>query len=303
MAGWHVLYERNSTLGGRRGSIKLGELLNIKMRILFTLIGLALITVMILAYIALRVFVLPDKISFLDFALLCTFATTCLLLTVAQLHFLRQLVHRSGKRIEDMTYTDELTGLGNRRHIARFLDEEFSEVEFAKRPLSVLFIDLNKFKQINDELGHAAGDAVLRQFAAILRSSTRDTDFIGRAGGDEFMVILPGTSAEFATVVAKRIAGKAAQARVVTEAGVIDSLSASIGISEFPKNAKTRSYLMEDADRTMYAAKYAGSGILASTTSPDSRVEGTERGQMTALTEQMKDVVGRAPAVEVCRNV
>ena len=289
-------------MGGRKGSIKLGELKNIKSRIVFTFLGLALITIMIVFYIGLRVFVLPDKIRFIDFITLCSFATACLLMTFAQLHFLRLLVLRSGKRIENMTYTDELTGIGNRRHVARFLDEEFAEAELANHPLSVLFIDLNKFKQINDQRGHAAGDAVLREFATILRASTRDTDFVGRVGGDEFVVILPGTSSEFAAVVAKRIASKAAEAKVNTDSGVVESLSASIGISEFPKNAKTRNALIEDADRTMYAAKFAGSEILVSTASPDSQIEETERGHVTTLTDQIKNVVERAPAAEVCRN-
>jgi len=289
-------------MGGKKRSIKLGELRNIKARIVFNFTGLSLISMMIISYIGVRVFILPDKITFLDFLMLCVFAMASLMMAVAQIHFLRQLITRSGKRIEDMTYTDELTGIGNRRHVARFLDEEFAEAELASHPLSVLFIDLNKFKQINDQLGHAAGDAVLREFAKVLRGSTRDTDFVGRAGGDEFVVILPGTSAEFATVVARRITEKAALAKIAHESGAIDGISASIGISEFPKNAASRNALIEDADRTMYAAKFAGVKFLLSDSQPDSAPEQAERGHVTTLSDTIKNVVESAPAVKGCSN-
>ncbi len=257
---------------------------------------MALVTLLILGHLSVRVFLLTrEKISYLDFAGLCFYAFACITMTVAQIVFLRQLSVGAGRRIEELTYTDELTGLGNRRHIAKFLSDEFNEAQLSRNPLSLLYIDLDDFKKINDQHGHAAGDLTLRAVAHALRNSTRETDFAGRVGGDEFVVILPETDSQCASVVAHRILRNLADVSVTVDTKTISRISASIGISSFPTNATTRKELIEDADRAMYAAKKAGKGtIVISIARPVGGESHASVRHITPLIAQMESIVDRA---------
>lgn len=279
----------------RRHTLKLRELRRIRGRFALVLAGMALVTLLLLTHLGVRVFVLTrERISYLDFAGLCFYALACVIMTVTQIVFLRQLSVGAGRRIEELTYTDELTGLGNRRHIAKFLSEEFNEAELSRNPLSLLYIDLDDFKKINDEHGHRAGDLALRAVAHAIRNSIRDTDFAGRVGGDEFIVILPDTDSQCASVVAHRILRNLADISVTVDTTTVSGIAASIGISSCPANATTRRELIEDADRTMYAAKNAGKGtIVISIARPIGGESRASVRHITPLIAQMEAIVDR----------
>jgi len=255
------------------------------------------VTLLLMAYLVIRIFVLREQINYLDFASLSFYAFASVIMTLAQVAFLHQLNVGPGRRLEEMTYSDELTGLGNRRHIAHFLADEFREAQLSKNPLSLLFLDLDGFKQINDQHGHNAGDLVLRAVSHAVQSSIRDTDFAGRAGGDEFIVILPDTDSQCASVVAHRIAERLAGIAIKLGSAPIEGLTTSIGISSYPVNANTREALVEDADRTMYAAKNSGQGHIIVSVARASGLEPRRPpGQVTTLATHIEEIVERKGA-------
>lgn len=151
---------------------------------------------------------------------------------------------------------DPLTGLGNHRAFQEELD---SQVEHATRyevPVSLVLIDLDEFKQINDGAGHATGDQTLAAFGKLISSSLRRVDRPFRIGGDEFALLLPHTDADGAHIVARRLLVAALQPMVRNPK--VKPLSFSAGISSMPGLATTRSLLYSQADAAMYAAKHAG---------------------------------------------
>jgi diguanylate cyclase (GGDEF)-like protein len=153
------------------------------------------------------------------------------------------------RQIEEMSRQDMLTGLINQRGFHEHLRRECSAVERGSDPLSLIVIDLNDFKQINDSKGHPEGDRVLTEVAKIVRQSARDTDISCRYGGDEFAILMPHTAQDDAAVLARRI---------ITNLGEpnIDGLSFSIGIAVSAAQAPlTPSDLIKAADDAMYKAK------------------------------------------------
>lgn len=151
---------------------------------------------------------------------------------------------------------DPLTGLGNHRSFQEELDRQ---VEGAVRygiPLSLLLIDLDEFKQVNDKTGHAGGDRTLRGFGRLLDSSLRRADRAFRVGGDEFAVLLPHTDLEGAHMVARRLLAQALQPSMRHED--LSPVSFSGGISSLPELADSRTRLFSQADLALYAAKHGG---------------------------------------------
>jgi diguanylate cyclase (GGDEF)-like protein len=279
----------------RKHALKLRELRQIRARFILLLVGMGAVTAAILGYLAVRVFVSAETLEYLDFAGLCFYGVASVVMTLAQLALLRNLTVKAGRRIEEITYTDELTGLGNRRGIARYLSEEFREAQLSQNPLSLLFIDLDGFKPINDHHSHATGDLVLRAVSHALHESVREADFVGRAGGDEFVILLPDTSAQSASVVAHRIAQRLSELAIGTDGETIEGLTASIGISSYPANALSRTALIEDADRAMYAAKRSGPGqIVISVTHPAGPQPCEAGSGITRITDHLAEVVERS---------
>ena len=282
----------------RKHTLKLRELRGIRVRFAIILTVTAAIALSILLYLGVRLFVLPHKTKYLDqyFNLygLYFYGFASVVLAAAQFALLRQLTVGAGRVIEEMTYTDELTGLGNRRHIAKVLAEEFREAQLSKNPLSLVFMDLDDFKQINDRHGHKAGDLILRAAGHALKETVREADLVGRAGGDEFVVILPDTDSQCASVVARRIAERIAAISVTVDSHVVEGVSASIGISAYPANANTPKVLLDDADRSMYAAKNSGKGTIvisiARAVGPEPRASVKH---ITTFATQIEDVVNR----------
>lgn len=164
----------------------------------------------------------------------------------------RLTVSRSGRR-------DALTGLPDRGLFLDLLDWELRHARRNGQSLALLFVDLDRFKPVNDLLGHAAGDELLRQVASRLRECLRESDVVGRLGGDEFVVLLPALGAR--TDAAKVAADvTAALERPFTIEGSQRELGASIGIAIYPDDAAGAEELVRRADLAMYRAKHSGRG-------------------------------------------
>jgi diguanylate cyclase (GGDEF)-like protein len=158
----------------------------------------------------------------------------------------------SADEFQRLANVDTLTGLPNRAALDARILEEFERAFRYDQPMSILFIDIDHFKQINDRLGHAAGDQVLRRIADGLRQTARSIDFVGRYGGEEFLVIAPGTWTADATILGERLR---VQSQELTADGTI---TISIGIAGFPEHAMDSKSLIERADRALYTAKSSG---------------------------------------------
>ncbi len=172
-------------------------------------------------------------------------------------------------RLEVMAWTDSLTGLANRRQIERRLPRLFAESVRYRRDLTCLMIDLDGFKDVNDELGHAAGDDLLRTAARVIIENLRASDIAARYGGDEFIALMPETDAGTAQVVAKRLAlafKEAAQACIADLAGqqaCFARCTMSIGIATVHHSGpQSADDLIEHADTALYAAKAAGKSTI-----------------------------------------
>ena len=163
------------------------------------------------------------------------------------------------EEVEQRARTDYLTGLPNHRFFQATLTVEWGRSRRHDRPLSLLMIDLDFLKSVNDHFGHPTGDTVIRAVAETIRTSCRAIDFSARYGGEEFTVILPDTDLTGAVQAADRIREKIA-ALQVPEAGVI---TASIGVSNYPINALTQADLIRVADQALYAAKNGGRNRVA----------------------------------------
>jgi diguanylate cyclase (GGDEF)-like protein len=157
-----------------------------------------------------------------------------------------------------LSLTDPLTAIGNRRALEIRLQEESARCARGQHPLSVLMIDVDKLKEINDKAGHRAGDEALRLVGRALRHSTRISDVVGRFGGDEFLVIAPNTSLEEACALGERIA---AAARKESAAGAsAPPLGLSIGVAYAKSDGPQLETLVKSADAAMYEAKHRGGG-------------------------------------------
>jgi diguanylate cyclase (GGDEF)-like protein len=147
--------------------------------------------------------------------------------------------------------TDTLTGLANRKGFDEHLALLSAIARRYKTGLALALFDLDDLKQINDRLGHAAGDAALVHFARILRSSSRESDFVSRIGGDEFALLLPQTDIEGAGALARRIA------QALSESSAPSPFLVSVGVAGF-KAEESPAQFLERADRALYSAKHSG---------------------------------------------
>jgi diguanylate cyclase (GGDEF)-like protein len=161
------------------------------------------------------------------------------------------------ERVEYLAYHDGLTGLPNRSMFSRLLGRSIGEAQRYERRLAVAFLDLDRFKQINDTLGHEAGDQLLQEVAIRLTGSVRDSDTVARLGGDEFVVLIPELAAEkYAAVVAQKILSAIAKPFILM--GEEFRVTASIGISTYPQDGLDEQTLTKNADIAMYQAKAEG---------------------------------------------
>ncbi len=169
----------------------------------------------------------------------------------------RQLLE-ANERLRHMSRTDALTGLENRRSIERHLETMFAHGERLGEPLSCVMSDLDRFKSVNDEFGHHAGDAVLKQFAGILTKAAREIDVVGRYGGEEFIVLLPGTVLDAAVTFAERVRKDVESHTFVFDGGSIRR-TASFGVAGWPHpRIRACDHIVRSADDALYVAKETG---------------------------------------------
>lgn len=161
------------------------------------------------------------------------------------------------KRLIDMATRDELTGLINRREFFTLATHEEERAKREGHVVSVMMVDADYFKKINDTYGHAAGDEVLRNLADNCRKIFRKTDVVGRYGGEEFSVMLPGAQEDMAKVIAERLRSSIAESVVHTEKGDVN-YTISIGIACATGKAVQIEALLDRADRALYTAKAQG---------------------------------------------
>lgn len=167
-------------------------------------------------------------------------------------------LQQANTKLAQLAVTDPLTGLHNRRALYAQLEREFERSKRYKRPLSLLMMDIDHFKSINDSYGHQAGDRVLRLVADVLRATVRSADVAGRFGGEEFMILAPETGSETVGLLGERIRSTVHSASVNAEDGV-PQVTISIGIATTQLlHATTYEELVHLADDALYRAKHEG---------------------------------------------
>jgi diguanylate cyclase (GGDEF)-like protein len=152
---------------------------------------------------------------------------------------------------------DPLTELYNRRYMENMLSHELQRANHAGYPVSLIMMDIDHFKQLNDTYGHLAGDAVLRRLAALMKSQIRRADIACRYGGEEFIIILPETKLEVAAERAETLRKVFAEMTIAHEGQALRS-KVSLGVAAYPDHAETPLQLIQMADTALYAAKTGG---------------------------------------------
>jgi diguanylate cyclase (GGDEF)-like protein len=164
---------------------------------------------------------------------------------------------RMHRIVRQQALIDGLTGLANRRNAERSLATEASRAERFGGPLSVVLVDLDDFKEVNDRHGHLAGDDVLRELAIVLTETVRSVDVAARWGGEEFALILPGADAAGGAQLAERARAALADRTILTQEGVPVRVTASFGVASSPEHGDGDD-LLRAADSALYEAKKRG---------------------------------------------
>jgi diguanylate cyclase (GGDEF)-like protein len=172
--------------------------------------------------------------------------------------FLLMAIDRLRNEVADLALMDDLTGVGNRRHLLQRLTEECARSERSGQPFALLVIDLDGFKSINDTYGHAAGDACLQHFTLMAQTRLRPGDMLARAGGDEFCIVLPGSTLREGAAIARRILDVCRDDAAACVGGDIP-IAASIGVAQWTRDIGAfPDRLIAAADQALYAAKNEG---------------------------------------------
>jgi diguanylate cyclase (GGDEF)-like protein len=161
------------------------------------------------------------------------------------------------KRLEEMATTDGLTGLLNKRTLTELAVQKIKSAERFGKPLSVLVCDIDHFKRVNDTYGHDVGDVVIKGLGDVLRRVKRDTDAVGRFGGEEFVVVCEETDEQGAALLAERIRQELCAFAFKTELGML-SVTCSVGVASFPAAGRTWEAMFKATDEALYASKRGG---------------------------------------------
>jgi len=199
------------------------------------------------------------------------------------------------QRLQQQALTDPLTGCFNRRFLQMQLEREVQLAARSRQSVSVLMLDIDHFKRVNDNHGHDAGDEALRLIAGALRSELRGVDTCARYGGEEFAIVLPQADAEGALTVAERLRERVAELRIPT----VGHVTASLGLATFPTHVQSRDLLVTAADRALYRAKREGRNRVCAA---EPRAAGTDYEDHTALRNEpaagaIEEAAGGSPTV------
>ncbi len=171
---------------------------------------------------------------------------------------LLQEQEKLSKELERLATTDPLTGVWNRRHLFALAEQEINRAARYQKPFSILMIDIDKFKQINDNYGHSIGDEVLIIMAKVTLQCLRKADFFGRFGGEEFVAVLPETNMDEAAIAADRIRQDIAKIVIYSQQDNQINITVSIGIATYSSEDQTIDTIMQRADQALYLAKSQG---------------------------------------------
>ncbi|MCG7200395.1 sensor domain-containing diguanylate cyclase [Marinobacter pelagius] len=177
--------------------------------------------------------------------------------------------------LEELATRDPLTGLYNRRESSRLLEEELERARRYNRPLALLWVDFDHFKEINDTHGHAAGDSVLKSVSQLLEDSVRSVDSVGRFGGEEFVIILPEMAVREAHETAERLRQRVSGQRYPLDGGAPVPMTISVGVAVYPDHGADAAMLCAAADRAMYEAKRRGRNCVVM--APDADADHNEQ--------------------------
>ena len=164
--------------------------------------------------------------------------------------------------LEDMAFLDPVTGLFNRRYFDRSIAVEIARASRERAPLSLLICDIDRFKEVNDTWGHAAGDKVLNDLAGVLADMGRKTDIVTRFGGEEFCLLLPNTKPEWGKLVAERVRARVEGVSIKLDNGEVLKVTVSIGIGSY-RAGDTPAQLAQRADEALYRAKGQGRNCIS----------------------------------------
>lgn len=182
----------------------------------------------------------------------------CILVYDVTDHALSKIrVQNLNEQLKEISRIDGLTGLYNRRYWQERFELEYKLTFRTRAPVSVLILDIDHFKSVNDNYGHQAGDTVIKRVASIILEQTRETDVAGRYGGEEFVVILPDTNSQNATIVAERIRKEVMHCLIEHDMSEM-RVTVSLGIAGFDENYSTPTQWLEAADAALYKAKNSG---------------------------------------------
>jgi diguanylate cyclase (GGDEF)-like protein len=164
--------------------------------------------------------------------------------------------------VEDMVYVDDLTHLFNARYLELALERQIAHAQSTPAPFSLLFLDLDHFKSVNDTHGHRVGSQLLVEAGKVIKGCTRDMDVVARYGGDEYVVLLKDTDSGGALKVAERIRRAVEHQPFLAREGLSLSLTTCIGVASFPEHAKDKASLLDMADRAMYRGKKSNRNVI-----------------------------------------
>jgi diguanylate cyclase (GGDEF)-like protein len=160
------------------------------------------------------------------------------------------------QRMEELAITDDLTKIFNTRYLHRTLEIEIQRCKRYNTSVSLIFMDLDHFKDVNDKHGHLIGSKVLVEVAQLILNKIRSLDIVARYGGDEFVIVLPQTSSKYATQIAERLRKHIAETVFLKKEGYNIRLTASFGVASYPDTATSKEELLRLADEAMYKVKY-----------------------------------------------
>jgi diguanylate cyclase (GGDEF)-like protein len=230
----------------------------------FLSVRLSLITIVGI-FCSIVIFIILNIISngsnVLKYALMSLFAGLLIITSSASviLYTLYKGTNKAMTKLKEQSSMDRLTELYNRSYLEPFLEGELDTAKRENQQVSVMMVDMDHFKEINDTYGHVVGDSVLAIFAQVVLKCLRKTDIIARYGGDEFIVVLPNTDTETASSVADRIRNEVSETYIPPiDNVVISSIHCSIGISNYPVLCDSKNTLIKTSDLALYMAKRSG---------------------------------------------